>query len=465
MTSVLLDTVAGTIERYGMVRTGHAVGIAVSGGADSVCLLHALVLLAPRWQLRLHVLHLNHNLRGEESRQDQEFVRRLAADLSLPVTMEQADLRSPADNLEQAARQARLDFFRSVIASGTVDRVAVGHTRSDQAETVLFRFLRGSGTAGLAGIRPVTDDGRIRPLLQVDRVEVERFLRDRSIAWREDVTNTSPRFARNRIRQGLLPQLVRDWNPALAETLSHTADWAQAEEAYWAAELDRLSEGRIVAREGGILLHLPEIADLPLAAARRLIRRALERAKGDLRGVDFHHIDSVLHLAGRRQGHGHAAVPGLTVVRSFEWLRITPGGGKGFTGPYRLSATVPGSFRIPGSRRLISLELIEKSETFENPETVYNSGMGCLDWRRLSSPLEWRSWAAGDRYQPSGSSGIEKIKTLFQRARIPVWERRGWPVLWEGDAIVWTRVFGASARVAANSSSTLILQVRESEVE
>ncbi|MDR3701479.1 MAG: tRNA lysidine(34) synthetase TilS [Candidatus Sulfopaludibacter sp.] len=459
----LLTRIAGTVDRYGMVRPGQQVGVAVSGGADSVCLLHCLLLLAPRWDLRLHVLHLDHHLRGEESRQDAEFVRRVAAELGLPVTVGQADPGSSAENLEQAARQARLAFFREAVAAGTVDRVALGHTRSDQAETVLFRFLRGSGSAGLAGIRPVTRDGLIRPLIEIDRADVEQFLRARSLPWREDSSNASERFARNRIRHRLMPLLVREWNPAMARTLAHTADWAEAEESYWEEELDRLSAGRLLERDGAVLLHAPSLATLPKAAARRLIRRAMERAKGDLRGVDFDHVEQVLHMAAGEQGHGHVAIPGLEAVRSFEWLRLARRSGARPAVPYCMPAVVPGTIWPPGSALAISLELIEKPETFEGWESVYNSGMGCLDWRHLSSPLELRSWKPGDRYQPSGSSGIEKIKTLFQRARIPVWERRGWPVLWGGEAIVWARRFGPSALVAADSSSSIILRVRELE--
>src|SRR6202040_769349 len=124
------------------------------------------------------------------------------------------------DNLEQAARLSRHNFYLGFLQQGELDRIATGHTRSDQAETVLFRFLRGSGTAGLAGIRPMTTDGFVRPLLTVDRAAVEQFLRDRKIAWREDSTNTNLDFARNRIRRDFLPMLERDWNPAISEMLA-----------------------------------------------------------------------------------------------------------------------------------------------------------------------------------------------------------------------------------------------------
>ena len=266
----MLELVAKTITRYSMFQPGQRVGAAVSGGADSVCLLHVLRDLAPRWNLRLTVLHLDHQLRGEESRQDAAFVRDLAAALDLPCESQETDVaalcRETGENLEQAARAARLQFFQRLIRGGTVDRIATGHTRSDQAETVLFRFLRGSGTAGLAGIRPVTHEAIVRPLLEIDRAAVEHYLRERGIAWRTDSTNASSAFARNRIRHELLPQLTRDWNPALAETLAHTADWAQAEEAYWESELARLAPAHLVFDPPAVLLRVDAMADLPLAA-------------------------------------------------------------------------------------------------------------------------------------------------------------------------------------------------------
>jgi tRNA(Ile)-lysidine synthase len=226
--------------------------------------------------------------------------------------MGQADLASAADNLEQAARHARLAFFRQAMAAGAVDRVALGHTRSDQAETVLFRFLRGSGTAGLAGIRPVTSDGLIRPLLEIERADVEQFLRDRSIAWREDPSNAGARFARNRIRHDLLPLLARDWNPSIGETLANTADWALAEEAYWEAEIDRLAPGLMREAGGTVVLRVEALRCLPVAAARRLVRHAMTLVKGDLRGIDFGHIAAVMQMVAAAEGHGRLQAPAST---------------------------------------------------------------------------------------------------------------------------------------------------------
>jgi tRNA(Ile)-lysidine synthase len=457
----LLDRVVDTIERHRMFAPGDRVAVAVSGGADSVCLLHVLLELAPRWDLTLGVLHVNHNLRGDASRGDAEFVRDLAVGHGLPFTLCDLNLTASAGNLEQSARNARLAFFHGRVDQGLADRVAVGHTRSDQAETVLFRFLRGSGATGLAAIRPVTEGGIVRPLIEIDRGEIDRYLRARGLPWREDATNATLDFARNRIRHRLLPQLTREWNPALTETLAHTADLSLAEEAYWEAETERLAGLYLTRRGGAVLMSAPALTALPVAAARRLIRHAIRIAGGDHKSSDFSHIAAILELGARARGTGRTQLPGLEVRRSFEWLRFAPGAQ---AGAYAVRPAVPGVTGIPGTDLAISLELLENSENSDVPNTVYNSQMGCLDWNRLSGPLELRNWRPGDQYQPMGSPAAKKIKTLFQEARIPVWERAQWPVLTNAGSIVWTRRFGAAAAVTAGIESSRVLAVGELEV-
>ncbi len=459
----MLEQALAAITRYNMFARHARVGVAVSGGADSVCLLDVLNRLAAEWELSLTVLHLNHGLRGEESTGDAKFVEEQALRLGLPFVGREVKLPSDG-NLEQAAREARLEFFRKAMEGGPLDCVATGHTRSDQAETVLFRFLRGSGTAGLAGIRPVTHARLVRPLIEVSRTGIEQYLRSRNIEWREDSTNAARQFARNRIRHELMPQLEREWNPAIRETLAQTAGWALAEEAYWRTEMDRLALERLSAEGGFVFANAEKLAELPLAVARRLVRRAIETAKGDLRGIDFSHVESILALAAGGEGHGRLQAPGLDVLRSFEWLRFGPLGSYGLVArAYSVAASVPGMVRAEAAGIEISLELIEKAETFDSAAYVYNGGVGCLDWGRLSGRLVLRNWRPGDQYQPIGRTHVEKIKTLFQEFRIPIWERRHWPVLTDGGSIVWARFFGPGANCAATAGSGTVLQIRESE--
>jgi tRNA(Ile)-lysidine synthase len=379
--------------------------------------------------------------------------------LGLPFHLESVDVRALGDNLEQAAREARHGFFRRFLESGRLDRVALGHTLSDQAETVVFRFLRGAGTAGLSGIRPVTTDGLVRPLLDVPRADVERYLRERGIAWREDSTNADPVFARNRIRHSLLPQLTAEWNPALPQVLAQTAEWARAEEAYWQAELDRVSEGRLRRQGPAVILEREWLLSLPLAAARRTVRRVIEEVKGDLRSIDFAHVEAILALAAGGEGHGRLQAPGVDAMRSFEWLRLAPIGLMTLENRnWRLPLPVPGRVRLPTGLEIVT-EIVENSSLTAVLNSVYNGSVGRLDWERISGTLDVRNWRPGDQYQPCGCSGQESIKSLFQQARVPLWERRYWPVVTSGDVIVWSRRFGPAAQFAAEPGTRKVLTI------
>jgi tRNA(Ile)-lysidine synthase len=454
----VLDRIAEFIARHNMFPPGARVGVAVSGGADSVFVLEALRELVPRWNLQLSVVHVEHGIRGAASRTDAAFVQDLAARYSLPFHLRQADVPAIHDNLEQAARHVRQAFFADLLSTGAVDRIATGHTRSDQAETLLYRILRGSGLAGLSGILPVTKEGIVRPLLELDRADIECWLRKRNIQWREDETNRDQSYARNRLRQEILPLLRYSFNPRLDEALGHLATLSRDEEIYWATQLDPK------ASPGPQILSTSDLTGSPVAVARRLIRLAIGLAKGDLRQIDFAHVERILEMARSHDGHDRVQIPGLDVLRSFEWIRVAP---------YRLSPESgfdfsipihpPGSVELPDGSARITLQILEKAERSPTCVTVINE----LDWGRFPSPdgalsLEIRNWRPGDQYQRVAQSRKQKIKNLFQQDRIPLWERWNWPIVTYNESIVWARRFGAAADYAAGPTTRLVLEVGES---
>jgi len=457
----MLDRVAQLIARHGMLAPQQRIGVAVSGGADSVFLLHALREFAARWNLRLSVIHVEHGIRGAASIEDADFVRQLAATFGLPFHLREAKLPGGGGNLEEAARNARQAFYSGLIATGEVDRVATGHTRSDQAETVLYRILRGSGLTGLAGILPVTKEGLIRPLLEIDRCEIEAWLRERGLAWREDATNRDRTYARNRLRHDILPLLREGFNPQLDAALSHLAALAQDEETYWGSQGHSLPPVR---GHRALVLPVSDFAGCPPALARRQIRRAIEAIKGDLLGIEFSHVERVLEMARSPSGHDRFQAPGLDFCRSFEWIRLARPEmalqSIGFSCPLQ----VPGSLELPGSGSRITLQVIEKEARAEPCVTVVNE----LDWQRFrggrgAPSLELRNWRPGDQYRRVGHSKAEKIKFLFQEARIPLWERGNWPIITYNDSIVWARRFGAAAGFATGPETRIVLQVVETE--
>lgn len=413
--------ISRAIARYSMFGPGARAGVAVSGGADSVALLHALAGLD--WKLSLTVLHLDHGLRGGESAQDRRFVEDLAARLGLPCLVEAVQLDPLVPNLEELARRARLDFFRRARRDLGLDCVATAHTMSDQAETVLFRLLRGAGTAGLAGILPVTAEGIVRPLIETGRDEVLDYLRAHHLEWREDSSNGDLRFARNRIRHHLLPELAREWNPRIASTLARTAAVAHDEHQYWQMQVSAL-EGRLTRPHSrGIIVASGAAREEP-ALLRYLIRHVIARVKGSLTRIEFDHVEGILGML-RGGETNRMSIPELDVVRwRGDVLVAVP------FRPYFTKLTVPGS--------CTRLRVVPEQSGYNEDDR------NLLDADRLSDSLLLRNWQPGDAYRPAGHARVQRVKDLFQSASVPSWDRAGWPILISSGKIVWSERFGVS---------------------
>ena len=463
----MLERVLKTISRYNMLAPGARVAVAVSGGADSVCLLHVLRELAPQLKATLAgVAHFNHKLRGEDAERDERFVAAMAANLGLPFYRAEAQVSAARDNLEQAARRARNAFLARLIQDGIADAVALGHTRDDQAETVLFRLLRGSGLAGLAGIYPRTPEGFIRPLIDVTRAQVEAFLRSRGIPWREDSTNREPRFARNRVRHHLLPQLAREWNPQIAAALAHLADLAQEEEQWWKGELDRLTPDLFANTlpNNGVEIRAAALAALPRAPARRIVRRAISMAKGDLRQIEYEHVERIVEMASApaktQGGSRRLSLPGLEAIRSFDWIRLAPPGPRPSISP--VPVVIPGTYLAPDRVTEIRVELAQQSQQQRCPPGCANLRVE-LSWGQIPGPIELRGWRPGDHYRPAGQSRDQKVRDLFQKRRIPSWRRPFWPILTSRDKILWVREFGAAEEFAADDFTGPVLRIVEAD--
>ncbi|MBZ5605158.1 MAG: tRNA lysidine(34) synthetase TilS [Acidobacteriia bacterium] len=402
---------------------------AVSGGPDSVCLLQVLREIGANLT---GVAHFNHKLRGEESEQDERFVAAMSARFGLPFF--RAEGQAKRGNLEQEARRARREFFVGLMRDGVCDRVATGHTRDDQAETVLFRILRGSGLTGLAGIHPVTEDGFVRPLIDVGRGQTREFLRSRSIEWREDSSNVDPRFARNRLRNDLLPQLRREWNPRIEQALAQLGDLAFEEERWW-EKSGPLSEPLAGAR-GSVEFDLEAMQAMPRAMARRVIRRSIREIRGDLRRIEFLHIEQVLEMRQSR-----LRLPGLSVTKSFGRVRLAMD---------ELAPLEPVEVVVPGTYEQAAIRL----EFDETP------GSACANLKvDRAATIVLRGWRLGDHYRPVGKSRDHKLKEMFQSSRVPSWQRPRWPILESKGKILWARDFGVSEECSVEDGSGPVLRI------
>jgi tRNA(Ile)-lysidine synthase len=475
----LAQRVTRYIRRYKLLNPGDRVGVAVSGGADSVALLRLLLELRKELGLVLSVVHFNHKLRGLEADADEQFVADLGSQNKLEFHRESGDVAAYSAakrlSIETAAREMRYEFFRRLLLEGQANRVATAHTLDDQAETVLLRVVRGAGTRGLAGIypqlsvsssqfsvdRPSSVAGRqqvcgsiIRPLLGVRRKELEAYLIAEGQSWREDSSNRDLRHARNRVRHGILPRLERNLNPAVREILAETAEIARAEEEYWSAEVGRILQASAGhRRDAGAAVGLENFVALPLALQRRLVRAAAENF--GLR-LEFRHVEEILELISN-------GCPGKAALPDGWMASIDKGELKFEPAPqisesirdYRYLLPVPGKVPVPETGTLFEVVLISA----EKPEACNAENL--LDLGAITGKLMVRNWRPGDRFWPAHTKAPKKVKELLQEKHVTGEERKLWPVIVSGDEIVWVRGFPTPARLQPSQAIKNVVAIRE----
>ncbi len=471
----MLQKLLNYIRERRLIQAGDRVGIAVSGGADSVALLRAMLELRAELGIVLSIVHFNHKIRGRVGDADAEFVAELAKQYGLKLHLASGDVPAFAKehhlSTEAAARRLRYEMFRKLLAEDGPDMIATAHTRDDQAETVLLRVLRGAGTRGLAGIHPTLklDCGTIiRPMLEVSRDEVESYLKSLDQLWREDQTNADVVYTRNRVRHQLLPLLERDYNPNIREVLAEAAEIARDEDAFLEALIEPLARAAIESDGVITTIRLEGEAAGTVTVRRRLLRLAAIRAGLQL---DFHHGEQLLALLQKPQG-AEVELPRDWRARRIgpTTIQLTRDGSSrqkhrdshasnehpselGYAYPI----TIPGEIEIEPVRTLVRLTLVHGNQGGE----MYNPA-SLLDASRLTAPLVLRNWRAGDRMRPLHRGSEEKLKRLFQEKKVPVEQRSMWPVLTSADRVVWAKEFGVAAEFAAvRSGNAVRIEIEE----
>jgi len=486
-TKLHLDVVRAIRDRR-MILPGERVGVAVSGGADSVALLRIFEDLRAELGISLCVVHLNHGLRGAEADADEDFVAGLARELELPFLATREDVAELARrkhwNLEDAGRRARYGFFEQLVRDGRCTKVAVAHTADDQAETLLARIIRGTGSRGLVGIHAVRG-AVIRPLLEVRREELREYLRAKGQTWREDASNEDTTRLRARVRHQLLPVLERDFAAAIVERLGNLAKLQSGEEEFWnalvderLAALDRKSGGAISIGVEELLAPLPRLAgrrDASLALSRRMILALLRRAAGGESEFDAAHVEQVLHLAGKSQSGRRIEMPhGVIVARVFDQLEFvarqatnkTAGGrtARSAEQPYEYNIALPeagaASIEVPELRARFYLKAIDWPSTPRDTKQETEA----LDADRLTTPLVLRNWRPGDACHLPGKRQSQKLKAMFAEGRISLSDRKNWPVLTSTGRVAWVRGWPPAADFSAGKATRRGILVRFEEL-
>ncbi|MDP6524937.1 MAG: tRNA lysidine(34) synthetase TilS [Kiritimatiellia bacterium] len=446
----MLSKVHKFARHNGLLCPGDTVLVAVSGGADSVALLHCLAELSSSLEIRLTVAHLDHCIRGKAAQKDADFVSQQADALGLPHVAGKARVPALAKrmgiSIEMAAREARYNFFARVAKETGATCVATAHTADDQAETVLLRLARGAGASGLGGIRAESAHHGIRvvhPMLQVTRSEVIAFLTKRKIEWREDLSNADDAFLRNRVRNEIMPILEEKLNPGMRDALCRSAE-ISSDENEWIDSIisdiyNDCTTGVAEQPGGGPVLSSSMLKARPKGARRRVIRLWLTKCGVPAERLGFDTVERVDALLSSRSGSGSFPVHGTCIVRR-EYDRLLWTDTEKMIAPseFRQTITVPGETLLNGQ----GLRVVVTRETGVLKQK--NAKAGVLPaWASINAVtvgrkrLRLRSWQSGDRIRPMGVPGSKKLQDVFVDAKVPASQRCRIPILECGGTIVW----------------------------
>ena len=435
MSDCFVQRVYRFILEHHMIQPEETVLVGVSGGVDSLALLHCLHVLRHEFNCSLHVAHLDHGIRPD-SAADAEFVRKQSDQLNLPVSVERIDvpqlMRHDKLSTETAARNARYHFYESLSDRIGATKIALGHHRGDQAETVLMHLLRGAGSIGLKGMLPVRDGKFIRPLLNSSRAEIEAFGTELSLQPQKDSTNRESNCLRNRIRLELIPLLEQSYNPNLQNTLNQTAELLRVESDYLEGIAGEAFEA---CREKSdvtdvVVLNRHTFLQHHLAVRLRILRCAIGEISGGMRSFYFNHFAAMLKLIEGESPNASLNLPdNLRLQRAYNQLKFH----KLVAVPHEFEyeVVVPGTTNLP----VLNARLIATIEASQPPKLPDGKFHAVFDG--LKFPLKLRNRRDGDRFQPFGMHGSKKVKDFLIDSKVPRHERDHVPILVSGEEIVW----------------------------
>jgi len=452
--------ILSALHMHRMFHPGDKVLVAVSGGADSVAMLHALHTRSDEFGITLHVAHLNHGIRGAESDADEEFVRGLAGRLALPnrralpITVERVSVpelrREMRAGEEEAARAVRYEFLQKTAANLNCNKIAIGHTADDRAETVLLNILRGTGIEGLGSIRPVSGN-IVRPLIDTWRSEVETYIAQHGLEYRIDTTNLDTSYTRNRVRHELIPLLERDYNPQVKPALVRLAEIACSQSDL----IERLAAQWALGAECGSTYDARLLAEMPAAIRAQVVRTEIEKHKGNLADVTLEQVRRVLEALESGEDFT-IALPtgGIHAQRHGDDFHIGPREPATRVAGFERELALPGRTDIPEIGMTLWAELRDKVES-----TRVRPNVALIDTDSVRGTLHVRNARPGDRIRPFGMRGTKKLQDVFVDEKVPQAERVWTAVVVDDERLLWVVGVVASEDARVTDATRRIIRL------
>lgn len=460
----VVQEVMDTILRHGMINKGDRILAAVSGGADSVCMLHILNTIKKSMGFEIYCAHLNHCLRGDDADSDEKFVVDLCERLNIPVFCKSVDVAALANEkkltTEEAGRLARYDFFRELSVKHKINKTATAHNKDDNAETVLMRIIRGTGTDGLKGIAYVRDDGVIRPILDVSRADIEEYCRGNNLDFCTDATNADNEYTRNKIRNQLIPFIEQNFNSNIKDSLCRLSDNAAEDADFLNSYARRLYNRLCNPLPGGspVTLHIESIMMADKGIVSRLLKIAADEAKRGIR-LEKKHIDDLFNLMTKQTGASIDLPGGIEASVQYGWLSFVDK-----NNVVEVKEQSEGFFTEISPLQTVYVEAVGKSISLriENAkEYKCKVNETAISYDLIEGKMLFlRNRRTGDRIVWFPDGRTKKIKNILIDAKIPKHDRDRIPLLCTGDeviAVVGSRV-SEKYKVTKETERALVIE-------
>jgi tRNA(Ile)-lysidine synthase len=454
----MLKKVNQTVTKYNLLQEGECVVVALSGGPDSTALLTLLAEIAQKMDLKIVAAHFNHGLRGKESDEDEDCSRNLAEKLGVIFVAGKMGRRKKEKGVspEDFYRSQRYSFLDKVAKDYQAQKVALGHNRNDQAETVLLNILRGSGLEGLKGFLPIRDGKFIRPLMDVSRQEIISFLKKNKIPYRTDSSNKEKIYLRNKIRKGLIPYIKDKYNPKIEENLAQMAEILRGEDEFMHQCVVKALQSPCVEKNPRMVsLNLVYINKINPAIRLRLLKTILEDLSSGKKGISFIHVKALNDLIQKGESGKRLVFPaGVEARREYDKIVLEKKKKKLGKTEYEYALKIPGSVNIKERGLIVTVQkLLKKKVDISDSNRIY------LDLDTIKKPLVIRNRREGDWFHPLGTQGRQKIKNLYINNKISRIRRDEIMLLVDDLSVIWVENMHLSDRVKITPETRNILKL------